>query len=117
MLPFFFGLFLGDGYANIRVRVTNSLLFTPRVIISLKQTPGNVKMLEDLKQILALYGVSANVTFVSRVKTYNEIPYNASTVHISISGLHNVISVLFPLLGSLKPFFFLFGKLLNLQVL
>jgi hypothetical protein len=113
--PFFLGMYLGDGYASVRLRITNTgLLIIPILTIGQKLNSDGRVLLKRLSEMLSTLGVKVLVNEVSRTKEYSGESYDASTVVLTIEGLENVFESLFPLLLSLKDYWFWKEEQLNM---
>lgn len=105
--PFFLGLFLGDGYACVRLRTTKtSLLVIPILSIGQKLTSEGKDLMSRLCGLLSSLGVKVRLSEVPRTKEYLGVSYDASTVVLTIEGLENIFDCLFPLLLSLKDYWY-----------
>lgn len=105
--PFFFGLYLGDGYASVRLRTTEtSLLVIPVLSIGQKLTTDSVVLMNRLSKMLSTLGVKVQLNEVNRTKEYSGVSYDASTVVLTIEGLANLFDCLLPLLLTLKEYWY-----------
>lgn len=113
-LAFFLGLFLGDGYSWIRLRITKgSLLIIPIISISQKLTDLNSQLMIALSNLLTSLGISNSLLDIMRNKSYNGIVYDASCIVLTIEGLTSVLSQLLPQLLALQEFFYWKSTQLN----
>jgi len=113
--PFFFGMYLGDGYAYVRLRITNTgLLVIPILTIGQKLNSDARVLMNRFSEMLSTLGVKVLVNEVTRTKEYLGESYDASTVVLTIEGLENVFDFLFPLLLSLKEYWFWKEEQLNI---
>lgn len=82
----------------------NSLLIIPILTIGQKLNAANILLMARLGTLLQSLGVHANVANITRTKTFNGQPYDASIVSLTIEGITHCFVNLLPLLLPLQSY-------------